>query len=255
MPTCWWYIYIVRIGKASWITWSFISNFLFWNSCVGQLMKPIATKSLSMKNKRKAEPRTAHWQWHVRKKQQPEYDTSLLRLSSLQSLSLVSLWTQHLPRARLQVVKSKIYRHVTAFPTFRIDPLFWRTSLTKSWWGSPWKMIMSRTTAKKCKIYISTTITTIKVPLEMEETPPHKLLTLSTMFTLLHSLHLYSLSVQGAKEVKGVQGPRRLRYLWSSRGGVKCFDGVQGVKGDQRAQEWGGPNGSAVQGVRWLEGS
>ena len=60
LPTCWWYIYIARMGKASLITWSFISNFLFWNSCVGQLMKPIATKSLIMKKKRKAEPRIAH---------------------------------------------------------------------------------------------------------------------------------------------------------------------------------------------------
>ena len=162
-------------------------------------------------------------------KKQPEFDTSLLRLSSLQSLSLVSLWTRHLPRARLQVVKSNVNRPVTAFPTFRIDPLFCRTSLTKSWWGSPWKMIMSRTTAKKCKIYISTTITTIKIPFEMEVAPPHTLLTLSTMFTLLHSLHVYSLSVQGVKEVKGAQGSGRLRSFRSSRG-VKCFDGS---KGDQ----------------------
>ena len=65
-------------------------------------------------------------------------------------------------------------------------------------------------------LYISTTITTIKVPLEMEETPPHKLLTLST---LLHSLHLHSLSVQGVKEVKGAQGSGRLRCLRGSRGG------------------------------------
>ena len=77
-------------------------------------------------------------------KNQPEFDTSLLRLSSLQSLSLVSLWTRHLPRARLQ-----IYRPVTALPTFRIDPLFWRTSLTKSWWGSPWKMIIYQEQQKK----------------------------------------------------------------------------------------------------------
>ena len=94
-------------------------------------------------------------------KNQPEFDTSLLRLSSLQSLSLVSLWTRHLPKARLQVVKSNIYRPVTAFPTFRIDPLFWRTSLTKSWWGSPWKMIIYQEQQKNCKNYISTTITTI----------------------------------------------------------------------------------------------
>ena len=58
-----------------------------------------------------------------------------------------------------------------------------------------------------------------KNTIEMEVAPPHKLLTLSTMFTLLHSLHLYSLSVQGVKEVKGVQGSGRLRSLGSSRGG------------------------------------
>ena len=40
-------------GCKAEFTCSFISNFLFWNSCVGQLMKPIATKSLSMKNKKK----------------------------------------------------------------------------------------------------------------------------------------------------------------------------------------------------------
>ena len=104
-------------------------------------------------------------------KNQPEFDTSPLRLSSLQSLSLASLWTRHLPGDSLQIVNSNVYA-VTAFPTFSIDPLFCRTSLTKSWWGSPWKMIISRTTTKKCKnyiycilLYISTTITTIKIPL------------------------------------------------------------------------------------------